>query len=103
MHVAIVGGDLLGRTRIRDAAERLGAVVTVHPGPEIPAADLVVVDLEFVDPDALGPRPPSARVVGIYPHKDTGLAARAERLGIEPVPRSHFATHAQEVLRGPSG
>lgn len=100
MHVAIVGGDLLGHARIRAAAARLGATVTVHPGPEVPAADVVVVELEAVDPDALGPIPGSTRVVGIYPHKDAALAARAEAAGIEAVPRSRFARDVEGVLTG---
>jgi hypothetical protein len=103
MHVAIVGGDLLGHARIRDAAARLGATVTLHPGPDIPEADVVVVDLETIGPDALSPPPSSVRVLGIYPHKDAELAARAERVGIEPVPRSRFARDAEELLRGTPG
>ena len=103
MHVAIVGGDLLGHARIRDAAARLGATVTLHPGPDIPEADVVVVDLETLDPSGLGPRPPSVRVLGIYPHKNTDLAARAEKAGIEPVPRSRFVREVEELLRGGGG
>lgn len=100
MHVAIVGGDLLGHARIRAAAARFGATVTVHPGPEVPEADVVVIDLEAVDPDGLGAIPGSTRVVGVYPHKNAALAARAEAAGIEAVPRSLFARDLDRVLRG---
>jgi hypothetical protein len=103
MHVAIVGVDLLGQARIRDAATRLGATVSLHPGPGIPEADVVVVDLETLDPSGLVPPPPSVRVLGIYPHKDTDLAARAERAGIEPVPRNRFVRELDALLQGDRG
>jgi hypothetical protein len=103
MHVAIVGVDLLGQARIRDAATRLGATVSLHPGPDIPEADVVVVDLETIDPDVLSEPPSSVRVLGIYPHKNTALAARAEKAGIEPVPRSRFVREVEELLRGGGG
>jgi hypothetical protein len=98
-----VGADLLGQARIRDAAERLGASVSVHPGPELPAADVVVVDLEATDPDLVGAVPPGTRVVGVYPHKDAALGARAAAAGIEPVPRSRFVRELDEILAGPRG
>jgi len=100
VHVAVVGADLMAQARVREAAARIGASVTVHPGPDLPEADVVIVDLEGVAPEALGPVPIGSRALGIYPHKDASLADRARRAGVEPIPRSRFARDLDRLLSG---
>ena len=99
MHVAIVGSDLMIESRVREAAARLGASVSVHESPPAEvAADVMIVDLEAIEPASVATS--SARIIGVYPHVRSDLAAAARTAGIEPIPRSRFVRDLDRIVGG---
>ncbi|MDQ3646350.1 MAG: hypothetical protein M3345_05365, partial [Actinomycetota bacterium] len=78
--VILVSDDLLARARVNAAATKAGVkLVVVAPGKETDLtgqpADLVVVDLDTVDPQTLTVT--DENVVGYYSHIEPAKAAAA--------------------------
>jgi hypothetical protein len=110
--VLLVGGDLMAKARLVDAASRAGATLeTASPAGlrarvrEV-APSLVVIDLDggrddvlnelrAASKEELGP----ARVVGYYSHVDRALGEAAEQAGCETWPRGRFWSALDELLQ----
>ena len=111
--VLLVGGDLMARARLQDAASRAGAELhTVAKGALSEALvsdppDLVVLDLdegrepvlqELEAARSRGARP--ARVIGYFSHVDERLGEAARRAGCEALPRGRFWRELPRLLGG---
>jgi DNA-binding NarL/FixJ family response regulator len=110
--VLLVGGDLMAKSRLVEAASRAGAILESASPDGFRArlreidANLVVIDLDggrddvlnelrTVSAEELG----SARVVGYYSHVDRALGAAAEQAGCEAWPRGKFWSGLDELLQ----
>jgi hypothetical protein len=99
--VLIIGGDLMARSRIEQAAaaasfsvERM-AVDALGSLTEIPSADVVILDLDsggrgLVDSWSARAGDSGPRVLGYFSHVDSDLGDHARARGIEAVPRGRF-------------
>jgi hypothetical protein len=109
--VVLIGGDLMAKSRVQDAAARAGVeVVSVSPekaSAALSSADphLVIVDLDGLDPEVLEqlttmltPGDKQPRVVGFFSHVDDKLRERALSAGIEPLPRGRFWRSLSELI-----
>jgi DNA-binding NarL/FixJ family response regulator len=110
--VLLVGGDLLAKARLRDAASRAGATLE-SASPETLRARLREVDPSLVVLDLDGGRDEvlkelrasskqelgQARVVGFYSHVDRALGEAAEQAGCEAWPRGKFWTALDGLLQ----
>lgn len=86
--IAAIVPDLFFASKVQETLTAAGHEVTLVTG-EVPAADLVVVDL-----DAAGPAAASEGVprLGFYSHVDVDTRRRAEEAGFDlVVPRSRMA------------
>ncbi|MGH2955553.1 MAG: hypothetical protein ACRDL6_00965 [Solirubrobacterales bacterium] len=96
--VAALGTDLMLLSRVSAALEGSGHQVEragALPEP-LEGVDLVVADLDAVDPERLaGLEPP---VLGFYRHTDVETKRRAEAAGLElTVPRSRLVRELPEL------
>jgi hypothetical protein len=86
--IAAIVPDLFFASKVKETLTAAGHEVTLVTG-EVPAADLVVVDL-----DAAGPASASEGVprLGFYSHVDVDTRRRAQEAGFDlVVPRSRMA------------
>lgn len=108
--VALVGADLMGRSRVEDAVRRAGlefVAATSTNGIRELEADLVVVDLDSVGKELVrswgGRSGPVA--IGYFSHVDAELGEAARAAGIEAMPRGRFWRTLPDILasleRGP--
>jgi hypothetical protein len=89
--VAVVVPDLLFGSRVQGGVEAAGhELVPVDAAP-----DLVIADVEVVDPAGVdGPRR-----LGFYPHVQPELRKRAEEAGFDMVvPRSRIARELPDLV-----
>jgi hypothetical protein len=89
--IALVVPDLLFGSRIQGGVEAAGHEVVAPDS----APDLVIADVEVVDPAAVaGPRR-----LGFYPHVQPDLKRRAEQAGFDlVVPRSRIARELPDLV-----
>lgn len=85
MNVAIVGKDLMDRSRIEATVRAVGGRVT-----EIEIADVVFVDLRAVPVEMITAYAEMATVVAYGPHVEVDLLAAAAAAGAMVFPRSKF-------------
>jgi hypothetical protein len=110
--VLFVGGDLMAKSRLVDAASRTGvafestrvddfldALGKTHPS-------LVVIDLDEGRERALqavgaafASDPPPRRIVGYYSHVDRELGEAAHEAGCEAWPRGRFWSSLDQLLQ----
>ena len=101
--VALVGADLMGRSRVEEAVTRAGMELVAAPpagGIGELDADLVVVDLDSVGAELVrswGERSGPA-AIGYFSHVDTELGEAARAAGIEALPRGRFWRTLPDVL-----
>jgi hypothetical protein len=89
--VAVLVPDLLFGSRMEGVAEAAGHELV--PAEEDP--DVVIVDVEVVDPGEVAGR----RRLGFYPHVQPELKQRAEAAGFDlVVPRSRIARELPDLL-----
>lgn len=98
--VVAIAPDLMFASKISETLAAAGHEVTIcglvsEAQPE--GADLVIADLDRVDPGAVtGLGPP---VLGFYPHTNAELRERAEAAGVDlVVPRSRMAREMPELV-----
>ncbi|MEA2510216.1 MAG: hypothetical protein QOG21_2298 [Actinomycetota bacterium] len=111
----LVGGDLMAKSRLVDAASRAGVTFesTSVDGfrerlrelkPSVVVIDLdggrdhVLQELRAVPAEELRP----ARVVGYYSHVDRTLGEAAEQAGCQAWPRGRFWSSLDELLQAAS-
>ncbi|HYZ27987.1 MAG TPA: hypothetical protein VE570_02945 [Thermoleophilaceae bacterium] len=89
--VAVVVPDLLFGSRVQGGLVAAGhEVVPAEAGP-----DLVIADVEVVDPAAVT----GARRLGFYPHVQPELKKRADDAGFDlVVPRSRIARELPDLV-----
>lgn len=89
--VAVVVPDLLFGSRVQGGLTAAGhELVGADADP-----DLVIADVEVVDPSAVAGR----RRLGFYPHVQPELRTRAEEAGFDlVVPRSRIARELPELV-----
>jgi hypothetical protein len=89
--VAVVVPDLLFGSRVQGGVEAAGHELVPVDG----APDLVIADVEVVDPAGVeGPRR-----LGFYPHVQPELRKRAEEAGFDMVvPRSRIARELPDLV-----
>ncbi|MDP9189753.1 MAG: hypothetical protein M3O25_10935 [Actinomycetota bacterium] len=95
--VAIVSDLMLG-SRVTTALTGAGHEVEQAAAlpDELDGVDLVVADLDAVEPEALGGA--GVPVIGFYQHTDTETKARADAAGLElAVPRSRMVRELPEL------
>ena len=91
--------DLMLASRVEGSLTAAGHEVTVRgdPGADASDFDLIVADLELVDPDpvaAIGPP-----TLGFYSHVDVETRRRAEAAGFDlVVPRSRMARELPDLV-----
>ena len=107
--IAIVGGDLMARSRIEAAAaanslevQRLnpGELESLEAPPDV---DLVVLDLDssgraLIDTWVSLAGESGPRAVGYFSHVDVALGDHARSQGVEAVPRGRFWRTLEEIL-----
>ena len=99
--IACVVPDLMLASRVTESLRGAGhEVIPADPTPPVslpPGADLVVCDLEAVDPRAMAALP--APVLGFYSHVDVAAREAALSAGIDlAVPRSRMARQLPELV-----
>lgn len=90
--------DLMLASRVEGALRAAGHEVTVKavPDAEAASADLIVADLEAVDPDAVAAIGPPT--LGFYSHVDVETRRRGEAAGFDlVVPRSRMSRELPEL------
>jgi hypothetical protein len=110
--VLLVGGDLMAKSRLVDAASRAGATLETASAAGLRirareiAPSLIVIDLDGGREDVLNELRAatdeelgSAKVVGYYSHVDRALGEAAEQAGCEPWPRGRFWSGLDELLQ----
>jgi hypothetical protein len=107
--IAVVGGDLMARSRIEAAAaansleiQRLSQddLESLEAPPDV---DLVVLDLDsggraLVDTWASLADESGPRAVGYFSHVDVALGDHARSRGVDAVPRGRFWRTLEEIL-----
>jgi hypothetical protein len=96
--VAVIGVELMLASRVTTALDAAGHEVEQSPSlPErLEGIDLVVADLNAVEPEALGPV--KQPVIGFYQHTDASMKERADAAGIDlAVPRSRMVRELPEL------
>ncbi|MBA2522872.1 MAG: hypothetical protein H0V25_06025 [Solirubrobacterales bacterium] len=91
--------DLMLASRVEGSLRAAGHEVTVRSeaGPEAADADLIVADLEAVDPEAVAAIGPPT--LGFYSHVDVETRRRATEAGFDVVvPRSKMARELPELV-----
>jgi nucleoside-diphosphate-sugar epimerase len=96
--VAVLGTDLMLASRVTTALDEAGHEVEQMGSlpDELDGVDLVVADLDAVEPERLGRL--AVPVIGFYRHTDTETKARAEAAGLDlAVPRSRMVRELPEL------
>lgn len=99
-----MSGDLQARVRVQHAAEAEGLaleVISPASGGALPAADVIVLDLDEVEYLSawLGTRDVgTARLVGFFSHVQRESGAAAEAAGVEVYPRGRFWRQIGQLL-----
>jgi hypothetical protein len=97
--IAAVARDLMLASRVRTSLEASGHEVeqeTELP-EELDGIDLVVADLDAVEPEALADL--GVPVIGFYQHTDTQTKQRADSAGLAiAVPRSRMVRELPELV-----
>jgi hypothetical protein len=89
--VAVVVPDLLFGSRVQGGVAAAGHELVPADGDP----DLVIADVEVVDPNEIAGR----RRLGFYPHVQPELRKRAEEAGFDlVVPRSRIARELPELV-----
>ena len=101
-----VVSDLMLASRVEGALRAAGHEVRIEPSlPEVVEADVVVCDLDAVEPEAIVAT--GLPALGFYAHTDVETRRRAEAAGLQPVvPRSRMARDLVALvdgLLGPAG
>ena len=109
--VVMIGGDLMARSRIEQAAQANGLqLVRLNPqdldaldGP--PPATVVVLDLDdggraLIDRWAALADEEAPRTIGYFSHVDVALGEHAAANGIEAMPRGRFWRTLNDTLAG---
>jgi hypothetical protein len=96
--VAAIAPDLFFASKIDATLSAAGHEVTVVSSPDdLPAADIVIVDLDNAGTDRVGPREVPA--LGFYSHVDVETREKAEAAGYDlVVPRSRMAREMQALV-----
>ena len=97
-HVLALVTDLMLASRVEGSLRAAGHDVEVlgEPGPDAAEADLIVADLEAVDPAAVAAIGPPT--LGFYSHVDVETRKRATEAGFDlVVPRSRMARELPEL------
>jgi hypothetical protein len=96
--VIVLGSDLMLASRVTTSLEAAGHQVdqsSIVPN-EIDGADLVVADLDSIDPERLADL--GVPVLGFHQHTDVETKRRAEAAGIDlVVPRSRMVRELPEL------
>jgi hypothetical protein len=96
--VVAVVSDLMLASRVTTALTAAGHEVeqSADLPDELDGVDLVVADLDAVDPEELGPL--KLPVLGFYQHTDVPMKERADAAGLElAVPRSRMARELPQL------
>lgn len=96
--VLAVAADLMLSSRVEGSLRAAGHDVTVAGSlPAAIDADLVVADLDVVDPQALAAADPPT--IGFYSHVDVDRRRAAEAAGVDlVVPRSRMAGELPQLV-----
>jgi len=97
--VIVVVSDLMLASRVTTSLGGAGHEVEQVPSmpTELDGADLIVADLDAVDPEALAGA--GVPAIGFYQHTDTDTKARADAAGIAmAVPRSRMARELPDLV-----
>jgi hypothetical protein len=109
--VVMVGGDLMARSRVEQAAEAAGlrlerlAFNDLDALEQAPRAEVVVLDLddggrELIDRWVALAGDEAPRTIGYFSHVDAALGEHAGANGIEAMPRGRFWRTLNETLAG---
>lgn len=96
--VVVIGADLMLASRVTTALDAAGHEVeqTGSVPDELDGVDLLVADLDAVEPERLGGL--DVPVLGFYQHTDTDTKARADAAGLDlAVPRSRMVRELPEL------
>lgn len=98
--IVAIAPDLLLGSRIEETLGAAGHEVTLvgaASAAPLEAAELLVVDVERVSPDAVTGH--GVAVLGFYPHTDPKLREAAEAAGVDlVVPRSRLAREMPQLV-----
>jgi len=97
--VTVLGTDLMLASRVTTALEAAGHEVEQLSSipSELDGVDLLVADLDAVEPEPLGAL--GLPVIGFYQHTDTDTKERAEAAGIDlAVPRSRMVRELSNLV-----
>jgi acetylornithine deacetylase/succinyl-diaminopimelate desuccinylase-like protein len=97
--IAAVARDLMLASRVRASLEASGHEVEqdTEVPEELDGIDLVVADLDAVEPEALADL--GVPVIGFYQHTDTQTKQRADSAGLAmAVPRSRMVRELPELV-----
>lgn len=96
--VVAVVADLMLASRVRASLEAAGHEVSqgAEPPGELDGVDLVVADLDAIEPERLAGL--GVPAIGFYPHTDVETKRRAEEAGLAlAVPRSRMSRELPEL------
>lgn len=94
--VQVLVGDLLLASKVTETLGSAGHELLGGPAPD-PEAELIVADLDAVDPAAVAASGPLT--LGFYPHTDVETRKRAEAAGFDlVVPRSRMARELPDLV-----
>lgn len=92
--IAVLCPDLLFGSKIEGALRAAG-----HELAEPGVADLLIADVDVVEPEEAVNAAAGAPTLGFYPHVDVELRRRAEAAGFDKVvPRSRMAREMVELV-----
>jgi hypothetical protein len=97
--IAAVVADLMLASRVRTSLEESGHEVEQDSAlpDELDGVDLIVADLDAVDPERLGELELPA--IGFYQHTDVEMKKRAEEAGVTlAIPRSRMVRELPELV-----
>ncbi|HMA26829.1 MAG: hypothetical protein ACM33U_08390 [Solirubrobacterales bacterium] len=97
--IAALVRDLMLASRVRSSLEAAGHEVEQDPAvpDELDGIDLVVADLDVVEPEALSDL--GLPVIGFYAHTDVETKRRADEAGLAmAVPRSRMARELPDLV-----
>jgi hypothetical protein len=98
--VVVLGTDLMLASRVTTSLSGAGHEVEQLSSPpdELDGVDLVIADLDGVEPEALGDL--GVPVLGFHQHTDVETKRRAESAGIDlVVPRSRMVRELPELAQ----